>query len=128
MDDEYRSLGLYPKGHIMGMLRSELDHQVLTSQDLLQMPEGATVSVAGLVVRRQRPLGKAVYMTLEDELGHSPLVVWPQAYEKLRLVLREPLLLVRGVLSRQEGTMNIVVNQARSLQGGRNSPKAKNWS
>ena len=128
MDDEYRSLGLYPKGHIMGMLRPELGRQVLTSQDLLQMSEGATVSVAGLVVRRQRPLGKAVYMTLEDELGHSPLVVWPQAYEKLRLVLREPLLLVRGVVSRQEGTMNIVVNQARSLQGGQNSPRAKNWS
>ena len=128
MDDEYRSLGLYPKGHIMGMLRPDLGRQVLTSQDLLQMPEGATVSVAGLVVRRQRPLGKAVYMTLEDELGHSPLVVWPQAYEKLRLVLREPLLLVRGVVSRQEGTMNIVVNQARSLQGGQNSPRAKNWS
>jgi hypothetical protein len=43
-------------------------------------------------------------------------------------VLKEPLLLVRGMVSRQEGTMNIVVQQARSLKGVRNPPKAKNWS
>jgi len=128
MDDEYQTLGLYPQGHIMGMLRQQLGRQVMTSQDLLRLPDGATVTVAGLVVRRQRPLGKAVYMTLEDEFGHSPLVVWPQVYGKLRLVLREPLLVVRGVVNRQEGTMNIVVQQARSLKGIQNHPKAKNWS
>ncbi len=34
-------------------------------------------------------------------------------YDRLRLVLREPLLQVRGVVSRQESTMNIVVHQVR---------------
>jgi error-prone DNA polymerase len=128
MEGEYRSLGLYPDGHIMGMLRKHLDRRVLTSQDVQELPDQAWVTVAGLVVRRQRPLGRAVYITLEDEHGHTPLVVWPSVYEMLRLVLREPMLLVRGVVSRQEGTMNIVVKQARSLKGVRKPPRAKSWS
>ncbi len=63
----------------------------------------------------------------EDEFGHSPLVVWPQVYERLRLVLRESLLLVGGVVSRQEGTMNVVVHRARSIKGVQKCSKAKNW-
>ncbi|HZA23157.1 MAG TPA: OB-fold nucleic acid binding domain-containing protein, partial [Dehalococcoidia bacterium] len=128
MEGEYHSLGLYPKGHIMAMLRQHLDRWVLSSQDVLELPDRATVTVAGLVVRRQRPLGRAVYITLEDEHGHTPLVVWPKIYDMLRLVLRESLLEVRGVVSRQEGTMNIVVKQARSLKGVRKPPRARSWS
>jgi error-prone DNA polymerase len=127
MEDEYRTLGLYPRGHILGMLRERLDRRIATSQDLANLPHGTEVTVAGLVVRRQRPLGRAVYLTLEDEFGHSPMVVWPQVYQKLRLVLREPLLVVRGAVNRQEGTMNIVVRQARSLRGLPKMPQAKNW-
>ena len=44
-------------------MREHLDNRVLTSQELLQLLDGTPV-VAGLVVRRQRPLGKAVYVTL----------------------------------------------------------------
>ena len=128
MEDEYRSLGFYPRGHIMEMLRLELDDRIATSQDIINLPDGTQVTVAGLVVRRQRPLGKAVYMTLEDECGHSPLVVWPQVYERLRLVLRESLLVVRGTVKRQEGTMNILVQQARSLKGLHKLPPSKNWA
>jgi error-prone DNA polymerase len=84
--------------------------------------------VAGLVIRRQRPLGRAVFITLEDEFGHIPLVVWPKVYQRLRLVLREFLLIARGVVSRQEGTSNIVVQQAQRIKGLPPSlPKAKNW-
>jgi error-prone DNA polymerase len=128
MEDEYHTLGLFPGGHIMGMLRPYLNQGVLTSQHIPDLLEGTQVTVAGLVVRRQRPLGRAVYITLEDEHGHIPLVVWPKVYERLRLALRESLLEVRGVVSRQEGTMNIVVKQARSLKGVRKPPRAKNWS
>ena len=127
MEGEYRTLGLYPNGHIMGMLRERLGRRVATSQDIVDLPDGTEVTVAGLVVRRQRPLGKAVYITLEDEFGHSPMVVWPQVYQKLRLVLRESLLVVRGRVNRQDGTMNIVIQQARSLKGLHKLPKAKNW-
>ena len=40
---------------------------------------------------------------------------------------RESLLLVGGVVSRQEGTMNVVVHRARSIKGVQKCSKAKNW-
>jgi error-prone DNA polymerase len=128
MEGEYRTLSLFPAGHIMGMLRPHLDQHILTSQQILDLPEGAQIIVAGLVIRRQRPLGRAVFITLEDEFGHIPLVVWPEVYQRLRLVLRESLLIARGVVSRQEGTINIVIQQAQRIKGlPPNLPKAKNW-
>jgi error-prone DNA polymerase len=128
MEAEYHALGLYPQGHLMAMLRPHLAPGVLTSQDVTDLPDAAQVTTAGLVIRRQRPLGKAVYITLEDEFGHIPLVVWPRAYERLRRALHESLLLVQGVVSRQEGTMNIVVRQARPIKGMRDLLRARNWS
>jgi error-prone DNA polymerase len=127
MNKEYYALGLYPNGHIMAAIRPYLDRRVLTSEQVADVSEGIEVTVAGWVIRRQRPLGRAVYMTLEDEFGHIPLVVWPGVYEQLRTVLRESLLEVRGSVSRQEGTMNIVVKQAQRIPGPRELPQAKDW-
>jgi len=127
MQYEYQTLGLYPKGHLMHFLRNHLKDNILTSQAALQLSHGTKVKVAGIVIRRQKPLGNAIYMTLEDETGHTPLVIWPQIYQKLKLVLREPLIIVEGIISRQDGTINIVVKNARSLNTVTNVPKAKNW-
>ena len=95
----------------MAHLRSTLP-EVRTSQDLGGLQEGQEVTVAGLVVRRQRPMGSAVFITLEDEFGHTPLIVWSSVYAQLRHVLSEPLLKVQGAVSRREGTLNIVVRHA----------------
>jgi error-prone DNA polymerase len=111
----------------MGMLRPHLDQQILTSQQIPDLPQGAQVTVAGLVIRRQRPLGRAVFITLEDEFGHIPLVVWPKVYQRLRLVLRESLLIAWGVVSRQKGTINIVIQQAQRIKRLSDLPKAKSW-
>ena len=127
MLEEYRVLGLYPAGHLMAMLRPHLDPGVLSSQDVLGLDDGTEVTVAGLVIRRQRPLAKAVFVTLEDEFGHIPLVVWPTVFARYRPALREPVLIVRGVISRREGTMNIVVKHVERTGGARHLPKAKNW-
>ncbi|MBI4219068.1 MAG: error-prone DNA polymerase, partial [Chloroflexi bacterium] len=72
---EYRTMGVYPSGHLMAMLRPKLPPDVMRSEDLKKLPDGAEVKVAGIVIRRQRPLAKAVFLTLEDEFGHSPLVI-----------------------------------------------------
>ena len=69
-----------------------------------------------LIIRRQRPLAKAVFITLEDELGHIPLMVWPKTYARLRNVLRAPFVIVQGAVSRRDGTMNIIVTGAEVLQ------------
>ncbi|MFQ6030141.1 MAG: OB-fold nucleic acid binding domain-containing protein, partial [Dehalococcoidia bacterium] len=128
MAEEHATLSLYPQGHLMSFIRPSLDPRVLNSQEILNLAEGAEVTVAGLVIRRQRPHARAVFITLEDEVGHIPLVVWPQEYEKFKHALREPVLMMRGIVSRRDDTFNIVVKEVRpvpTLQ--RNLPKAKNW-
>ena len=127
MAGEYRTMGVHPKGHLMAMMREYLPSHVSSSQDVLDMPDGTEVTVAGLVIRRQRPLAKAVFITLEDEFGHTPLVIWPQVYEKYRLVLREPVLMIRGEVSRRESTMNVVAKHVESADNPKYLPKSKNW-
>ncbi len=128
MAGEYRTMGVHPKGHLLGMMREHLPKWVSSSQDVLDLSDGTEVTVAGLVIRRQRPLAKAVFVTLEDEFGHTPFVIWPQVYEKYRLVLREPVLMIRGEVSRRDGTMNIVARHVQSANSLEYLPKSKNWS
>ena len=66
MLDEYAMLGLCPDGHVMELLRPELGPELLGSRG------GDVVRAAGRVVRRQRPLAAAVFLTLEDEYGLIP--------------------------------------------------------
>ena len=127
MQGEYRTMGLHPDGHIMAYLRQHLGGEVMTSQDVLALQDGTEVTVAGLVIRRQRPLGKAVFITLEDELGHAPLIIWPAVYKRYRQALREPLVVAKGTVSRRDGTMNIVLSQARQIPVSMKAPKAKSW-
>ena len=127
MDGEYRTMGLHPSGHIMAYLRDRLGSEIAHSQKVVDMEDGAEVTVAGLVIRRQRPLGKAVFITLEDEFGHIPLIIWPAVYERYRRVISEPLVMAHGTVSRRGGTMNIAMSWAKVLADFPVSPKAKNW-
>ena len=127
MEGEYRTMGLHPAGHVMEYLRRQLDSKITTSRDVSHLADGTEVVVAGLVIRRQRPLGKAVFMTLEDEFGHTPVILWPKVYERYRQTLKEPFVLAHGTVSRREGTMNVVVSQARGFSTLEVTPKSKNW-
>ena len=127
MGEEYRILGLYPEGHLMAMARPYLGREILSSRDIESKADGDIVTVAGLVIRRQRPLAKAVFLTLEDEFGHIPLVVWPSEFVKYRQFIKEPMLIIRGEISRRNGTMNIVTKHVEFMPAMDNLPKAKSW-
>jgi error-prone DNA polymerase len=127
MLDEYRTLGLHPAGHLMARLRPHLPPEVLSSREALDLADGTEVTVAGLVIRRQWPQAKTVFVTLEDEFGHIPLIVWSKVYERYRLVLRESVLIVKGEISRREGIMNIAVKHMERARRAQYLPKAKNW-
>ncbi len=111
MLDEYAMMGLCPDGHVMELVRRELT-DVFTSDDLLGSRDGDTVRVAGRIVRRQRPLAAAVFLTLEDEFGLIPLAVWPAEWERLKGVLRNTLVVVEGTVSRRDDTLNVVAKKA----------------
>jgi error-prone DNA polymerase len=127
MGEEYRILGLYPEGHLMALARPHLRPGILSSRDIEARADGDIVTVAGLVIRRQRPLAKAVFLTLEDEFGHIPLVVWPGEFAKYRQFIREPMLIIRGEVSRRGGIMNVVAKHVEPMPAMNNLPKSKNW-
>jgi error-prone DNA polymerase len=110
--EEYRTLGLYPKGHLMALARPYLPKDVVDSIRLRAYEDGDLVKVAGLVARPlQHPLAEAYFVSLEDEFGFIPLIVWPSVYDEYKRALREPFMMVEGTVSRREGTMNIVVHK-----------------
>jgi error-prone DNA polymerase len=82
---------------------------------------------AGLVIRRQRPQGKVVYITLEDEFGHIPCMVFSQVYERYEHRFKAPFLLIKGRLCRREGTHNVVINQVKPFSALDKVPQSKDW-
>ncbi|MEO5759678.1 MAG: error-prone DNA polymerase, partial [Mesorhizobium sp.] len=66
---DYRSLGLSLKAHPVAFLRERLDRAGVTpNAKLPSVRDGRRVSVAGLVLVRQRPgKGNAIFLTLEDD-------------------------------------------------------------
>jgi single-strand DNA-binding protein len=81
-------------------------------------PDGAIVTVAGLVLVRQRP-GTAkgvIFLTLEDETGISNIVVWEKTYEKYRrAVIAGRLLRVTGKLQREGMVVHIIAAKVEDI-------------
>ena len=127
MVGEYRTMGLYPRGHLMAKLRPALPRYLIRSDQVKELPDGTDVWVAGIVIRRQMPLAKAVFMTLEDEFGHAPLVIWPAEWQRLKRVARAPVLMAFGTVSHREGTINVVVKDLRPIESGTPTLKTKDW-
>ena len=127
MKEEYSVLSLYPGGHVMAKIRPYLNKSVSRSTDIENMGDGAPVTAAGLVIRRQRPRGKVVFITLEDEFGHIPLMVFPQVYERQEHKFKFAFLMVSGKLSRREGAHNVVVTQVRPFSALEKVPESKDW-
>jgi DNA polymerase III alpha subunit len=115
MKEEYNLLSLYPGGHVMAKLRPRFGKGFRTSRDIEALRSGALVTAAGLVIRRQRPRGKVVFITLEDEFGHIPCMVFGQVYEKYEHTFRSAFLVIKGKLIRREGTINVVVDNVESF-------------
>ena len=97
----------------MALLRGELDEGVVSSAGLDQIPDGAWVEVAGMVVARQRPATArgVVFMLLEDELGVINVVVLPPVYARHRVTVRAAsFVIVSGKLERRAGVVNVVAS------------------
>ena len=92
----------------------------LTAAQLDLPPNGARVTVAGLVLVRQRP-GTAkgvIFVTLEDETGVVNVVVWARVFEACRrAVIAGRLLRVTGRVQREGGVVHVVAEQVEDLSG-----------
>ncbi len=116
---DYAHTGLSLKAHPVSFVRDQLDaRRIIRNGELKDeraWPHGKRLSVAGLVLVRQRP-GTAsgiVFITIEDETGVANLIVRPKIYEKFRKALRHAvLLIVSGTIERQGQVVHIMVNHA----------------
>jgi len=127
---EYAVLGFATGGHPLSLLKGALPPGVVQSDALSGREHATTVEVAGLVVARQRPeTAKGfVFVLLEDEAGMVNVIVRPDVYERYRPAIRgEPLLWVRGKLAKDDGTVNVIAEEAEGLKvGTRNAERGTN--
>ena len=109
---DYQTLRLSLKAHPMSFLRDGLtaDRHIPTAR-LFDLRPRTTVSLAGLVLIRQRPgSAKGVcFITIEDETGVANIVVWPKVMTQFRkVVMRSRLLRVRGYIQREGDIIHVV--------------------
>jgi error-prone DNA polymerase len=117
---DYAALGLSLKAHPVAFFRDELAARgILTSaRHWDERLAGRRVTVAGLVLVRQRP-GTAkgvIFLTLEDETGIVNVVVWPKVFEANRRVLMTAqFLAVRGKIQREGLVIHVVAEELLDL-------------
>jgi error-prone DNA polymerase len=111
--NDYQTLKLSLKGHPMEFLRDICrSHRVTDNLALKAGKDGQRVTVAGVVLVRQRPGSSGVvFITIEDEFAVANIVVWPQVLERFRAaVMGARLLLVKGRLQRSEDIIHVVAD------------------
>ena len=60
-----------------------------------------------------------MFLTLEDETGISNVIVRPDLYDRQRMtVVRQPFLIVDGVLQHQDGVLSVRAERLDGLDGG----------
>ena len=118
--NDYQTLRLSLKAHPMSFLRAHLSQlhsrraetaRASRATSCAASKDGAYVSVAGVVLVRQRP-GSAkgvVFMTIEDETGIANAVVWPKTLERFRkVVMGARLIVIHGRIQRHEDIVHVV--------------------
>lgn len=85
---------------------------------LMRPPEGARVTVSGLVILRQRP-GTArgvVFLTLEDETGVVNVIVWRDRFKQFRrAAISGRMLRVTGRIQRAHGVAHVIAEQVEDI-------------
>jgi len=116
---DYYVLGLSPSRQVVEFYRPSLEKMgVRTADELRSLEDGQAVRVAGLVVCRQAPpTAKGhVFLTIEDETGLFNVIVRPDVYEKQRRLVRsQPLLLVEGLLQKQDDALSLLAQRFHPL-------------
>ncbi|MEO6225339.1 MAG: error-prone DNA polymerase [Sphingomicrobium sp.] len=115
--NDYQTIRLSLKAHPMRFLRAHYaGRKFVTAEQLHTARDGKRLSIAGLVLIRQRP-GSAkgvVFITIEDETGVANLVIWPDVFEKQRkIVMGARLVAVHGIIQRDSdcGVIHVVARR-----------------
>jgi error-prone DNA polymerase len=112
---DYQSLGLTLGRHPLALLRERLDHyRYVSAGHLKELSSGQRISIAGLVITKQRPgtASGVTFITLEDETGCSNLIVWKKVADDQRDVLLNARLMgVAGELQKEGRVIHVIVHR-----------------
>ena len=113
--EDYGSVGLTLRQHPVAFLRGDLQPRgILPCAALLTSRDRQRVTVAGLVLVRQRP-GTAtgvIFITIEDETGIANLVVWSSLFDRQRrIVLGASMIKCRGRVQREGEVIHLVAEE-----------------
>ncbi|MCC6678289.1 MAG: error-prone DNA polymerase [Phycisphaerales bacterium] len=117
---DYDATGLSLRAHPVSFARERLGRLgAVVCGDLREparTPEGGVVTVAGLVLVRQRPgtANDVTFMTLEDETGIANLIVWRGVYQRFRRAASSRLVVATGRVQRQSEVVHLIVSRMRS--------------
>ena len=118
LGDSYAVLSLDASRQVISLFRPALDRLgAVTNASLADRGPGP-VRLGGLVVTRQHPMTArgTVFLALEDETGMVNVTLWPDAWARLRgVVRRHALLYVEGMLQREANVVNVVAREVRPL-------------
>ncbi len=117
--EDYSSLHLSLKAHPVSFMRLILAKRgVVPTKALEDIPNGRRVTVAGLVLVRQRP-GTAkgvIFTTLEDENGIANIIIWPKVFQKQRnIVMGSRMIAVEGHVQKEQGVIHVVARRLINL-------------
>ena len=119
VSQDYATIRMSLKDHPLALMRGELaEERVTPAGRLVELDNGARVTVAGLVLVRQRPgtASGVIFVTLEDETGIANLVVWPRIFERYRReAMAARLLRVSGELQREGIVIHVVARRLEDL-------------
>lgn len=116
---DYAATSLSLKAHPVSFIRHKLDQLRITATgDLVKGKDGDLITVAGLVLVRQRPgtAGGICFMTIEDETGFANLVIFQSLFEKYRKeILQSKLIMVEGKLQIEGAVIHVIVKRCHNF-------------
>jgi DNA polymerase III alpha subunit len=122
---DYRYLSLSLKGHPVSHIRRDLAARGIIPASALRGRagdgsdmNGKRVTVAGLVITRQRPgtASGVIFMTMEDETDITNGIVWPKIYERFRpVVLGARLVSITGKVQSEKGVIHVIADRVDDL-------------
>ena len=111
--------GVSPDSYPTQFLRADLDALGVTpAGQLLSVPDGSRVLIAGAVTHRQRPATArgVTFMNIEDETGMVNVLCTPGLWARHRRVAQTaPALLIRGQVQNASGAVTVMAERMQPL-------------
>jgi error-prone DNA polymerase len=112
--------GISPNSYPTQFLRADLDAMgVIAADQLLSIPDGSRVLIAGAVTHRQRPATAqgVTFINIEDETGMVNVLCTPGVWARHRkLAQTAAALVIRGQVQNATGAVTVVAERMGKLQ------------